>query len=127
MVASHRKLRTLFLDEEIVQVRLLRELITESDTIVIDTETDEYLATMLTGLESHARGGFRRSRAPLLQQSRNILYIVIADVAGLAPDGLPRLVEGGGFLLDKGEVVHQVALVHAHGGMFVLGQLKSQM
>ena len=43
MVASHRKLTALFLDEEVVEVLLLGELITESDTIVIDAEADKYL------------------------------------------------------------------------------------
>ena len=127
MVASHRKLRTFVLDEEIVQVRLLRELITESDAVVVNTETDEYLTTVLTGLQLHAGSIFRGGRAPLLQQSRNIFDIVVADDLGFTPNGLPRLVEGGGLLLNEGEAVHQVAFVHTHGGMLVLGQLKSQM
>ena len=49
MVASHRKLTHLLLDQEVVQILLLGELITESDAIVIDTETDQNGATEVSG------------------------------------------------------------------------------
>ena len=52
---------------------------------------------------------------------------MIADGGCLAPYRAPRLVERGGFLLDDAETIHQVALVQTHRGMFVLGQLQSEM
>ena len=47
MVSSHRKLTALLLDEEIVQILLLGELITEPDAVVIDAETDGNLPLLL--------------------------------------------------------------------------------
>ena len=110
VVASHCKLRALLLDEEVVQPLLLGELIAESDTIVVHSEADHDGA-----------------RLPLLRQRGRILVIVVANVARLAPYGLPRLVERAGALARQREVAHQVVLVQPRRRVLVLGQLQSQV
>ena len=96
MIAGQCKLRALFLDEEVVQFGLLWELIAQSDAVVVDTEADEELPFLLG-----------------LRQSRNILDIVVADGARLAPYGFPGFVEGGGLLALQGEAIEEVGLAHA--------------
>ena len=110
MVACHRKLRHLFLDEEIVELLLLGELITETDTVVIDAETDKDLAVV------------RR-----LRQGRRILVVLVADVLGLSPYGLPGLIEGRGLFLGEREAFHQVGFLQTFRGVLVFGQDKSQV
>ena len=127
MIASHGKLAALLLDEEVVQVSLLGELITETDAIVVDAETDDDGTTMLTGLQARSTIAVGNTLQPHLRQSCSILVIMIADGGCLAPYRAPRLVERGGFLLDDAETIHQVALVQTHRGMFVLGQLQTEM
>ena len=49
MVSGHRKLSMLFLDDEVVQVVLLREFIAESQTVVEKPEADHDV-TLVVGL-----------------------------------------------------------------------------
>ena len=110
VVAGHGKLRMLLLDDKIVQLRLLRELIAESHAVVVDTETDDDVAS-----------------AGRLAEVYLQLVVVVADGSRLAPYRLPCLVEssrpGAGLL----KTVHEAGLFHSFAGMFVLGKLQSQM
>ena len=108
VVASHGKLRMLLFDDKIVQFGLLRELIAESHAVVIDTETDDDVAS-----------------AGRLAEVYLQLVVVVADGSRLAPYRLPCLVEssrpGAGLL----KTVHEAGFPHALAGMPVLGQFKS--
>ena len=110
MVACHRKLRTLLFDQEVDQFLLLGELVTESDTLVVHTEADH---------DGAVRGW-------LLQGGCQFI-VVVTDVLGLAPYGLPGLVKRGRLLLGDLETVHQVGLLHALRGVLVLGQFETQV
>ena len=66
----------LLLDDKVSEVGLLRELVTEAHTVVIDAETHNDIAVQL-----------------VLAQGNSHLVIMIADAALLAPHGLPRLVK----------------------------------
>ena len=109
VVAGEGELRALLLDEEVVQVGLLRELVAQADAVVEDAEADEELPFLLG-----------------LRQGRNILDVVVADGARFAPYRLPGFVEGGGLLALQGEAVEEVGLAHATRGVLVAGQLEAQ-
>ena len=47
VVAGHSELSMFLLDKKIVQLLLLRELVTEADAVVVDAETDGHLALFL--------------------------------------------------------------------------------
>ena len=66
MVASHRKLCTLFLNQEVVEVSLLGELITEPYPIVIDTEADNDGTLVLTRSHTGTTRGAGKAVEPLL-------------------------------------------------------------
>ena len=76
MVARHGKLRVLFLDDEIHQVFLCRELVAQAHANVINAETDGYLPV--------------RRR---LEEVHGHLVVVVAYLAILSPYRRPRLVE----------------------------------
>ena len=76
MVASHSKLGVLSLHDEIWQILLLWELIAEPYSIVIHAETQVHETTVRRLLHLHEQ-----------------LVVVVADVACLAPYGLPGLIE----------------------------------
>ena len=109
MVAGEGELRALLLDEEVVQVGLLRELVAQADAVVEDAEADEELPFLLR-----------------LRQGRNILDVVVAYGARFAPYGFPGLVEGGGLLALQGEAIEEIGLAHATRGVLVAGQLEAQ-
>jgi len=97
VVARHGELRMLFFYDEIVQVLLLREFITESQTVVEKAETDNDAPVVHRLVE----GDFQ-------------FIIVVADFAFFAPYRTPSLVEGRSARVLNLESVHQVrALVHA--------------
>ena len=129
MVASHGKLRVLLLDEEIVQFLLLRELIAQADAVVIHAEADddgavalkERPAPLVLALGSHL------AVFVLIVQGHGQFVVAVADVAGLAPYGLPGLVERTLTGIHDAEAFHQVRLFHAHRGMLVLGQFQSEV
>ena len=110
MIASHRKLRALFLDDEIVQLLLLGELITESDTIVVDTETDDNLTF----------GG-------RLKQSGSKLVVVVTDGGCLTPYGFPGLIERRGLFLFDLKTIHQISLVRPFRRVTILSQFQSKV
>ena len=128
MVACHGKLAVFLLDKEVVQFLLLREFITESDAVVIDTETDGYLSGLLNFFHAFLRGIGRRTHwfgNGLLQQYCQFV-VVVTDILGLTPYGLPGLVELLGFFLRDLEAVHQVGFLQTLRGMLVLGQFEAE-
>ena len=76
MVGCHGKLGVFLLDDDVVEVVVSWQFVTEADAFVIDTEADDYLPfeCRLADGDSH-------------------LVVVVADVFVLAPYGLPCLVE----------------------------------
>ena len=110
MVARHGELSMFFLDNEVVERFLLRELIAQAHTIVIDTETngDVALGRSLVQVDLH-------------------LIVVVADGGSLSPYRFPSLIKGGSLAAGLGETVHQVSLLHAFAGMLVLCQLQTEM
>ena len=100
MVACHGELRALFLDDEVDELALLRELIAQTHAVVVDAEADVH----------QALGGG-------LAQLHEQLAVVVADVAVLTPHGLPRLVE-----LGSGRVHHLKSV----GEVVGIGQLEAQ-
>ena len=82
MVASHSELGKLILDDEVLEPLLLRKLVSEPETVVIEAETDDHhrLWTVLV----------HRT----LLKSDSQFVVVVADVAFLTPDWLPCLIEG---------------------------------
>ena len=82
VVARHSELRDLVLYDEVFEPFLLRELVAEAEAVVVEPEADD-----------HDRlRAFLVSRILLERDSQ--LIVVVADVAFLAPDRLPRLIEG---------------------------------
>ena len=77
VVTGEGELCHLLLDHEVAEVLLIRELVAESETVVIETEADGHL---LVG-----RG---------LHEVHEELVVVVADLCLLTPYGLPGLVEG---------------------------------
>ena len=128
MVTSHGKLRHLLLNQEIVQVSLLGELITESDTLVVDTETDHHLTVLTDQGQSSGLSVTTIFRTfDGLVQGHSEFVVVVTDVFGLTPNGLPGLVEGRGLFLHNLELVHQVGLFLSLRCMLVLGKDQSEM
>ncbi len=76
MVACHRKLRMLLLDHEINQILLLRKLIAETHSVVVDPETDIHQTVSCSLLHLHKH-----------------LVVMVTYVAGLSPHRLPGLIE----------------------------------
>ena len=76
MVTSKGELSQLLLDHEIAEVLLVWELITESETVIVETETESHLSV---------------SRS--LDEVHNKLVVVVADLSFLTPYRLPSLVE----------------------------------
>ena len=76
VVARHGKLRVLFLNDEIVEIRLLWEFIAQSHAVVVDTESEDDVSvgSLLIKVHSH-------------------LVVVVADRRRFSPYGFPRLVE----------------------------------
>ena len=109
VIAGQCKLRALFLDEEVVQFGLLRELIAQADAVVVDTEADENLPFLLG-----------------LRKCGNILVVVVANGTGLAPHGLPRLIESGGLLVLQGETIEEVGFAKATRGMLVACEVEAE-
>ena len=127
MVACHRKLRVLILDEEVVQLFLLRELIAESDAVVIDTKTDDHLTDLtIQGQSFFFAFALIFRLLDGLVQGHCKFVVVVTDVLGLTPYGLPGLVKLLGLFLDNLEAVHQVGLVQTFRGVLVLRQFESE-
>ena len=110
MIACHRKLGMLFLDDEIVKAFLLRELIAQAHTIIIYTETDSdvTLGRCLVQVYLH-------------------LVVVVTDGSSLTPYWLPGLIEGRCLAAGLCETIHQTGFLHALRGMLILSQLQSEM
>ena len=86
MVSGQRKLALLFLNNKIGKILLVGELISESQAVIEHAEANRYLAVVL-----------------LLVQSYEHFIIVVAYLCFLAPNGNPRLVEGGCLYLSDAE------------------------
>ena len=110
VVASHGKLRVLLLDDEVVELLLLRKLVAQSHAIVVHAEAygDVSLGGRLTQVHGH-------------------LVVVVSDGGRFAPHRLPRLVEGRCAVVGLLKSVHEVGLVHALRGVLVLGELQSEV
>ena len=76
VVTCKSELSKFLLDYEIAEVLLVRELITEAETVIVETETDRHLL-------------LRRS----LHEVHEKLVVVVADLLLLTPDWLPCLIE----------------------------------
>ena len=87
VVSGQRKLALLFLNNKIGKILLAGELISESQAVIEHAEANRYLAVVL-----------------LLIQSYEHFIIVVAYLCLLAPNGNPRLVEGGCLYLSYAEV-----------------------
>ena len=83
----------LFLDDKVVQVFLLGEFIAEAQSVVEQAEADDDAALVCR-----------------LVQRDGQFVVVVADLAFLAPDGFPSLVESGGLCVFDDETRHQVGL-----------------
>ena len=86
VVSGQRKLALLFLNNKIGKILLAGELISESQAVIEHAEANRYLAVVL-----------------LLVQSYEHFIIVVAYLCLLAPNGNPRLVEGGCLYLSDAE------------------------
>ena len=95
IVGGHGKLSLFFLHHEIDQLLLLWKLISESESIVVETETQHH----------------RPFGSGLLECHRH-LVVVVADGGLLAPNGLPCLVECGMLATGLGESCHEVVATH---------------
>ena len=76
MVSGHRELRHFFLDNEIFQILLLRKFVPETETFIVQTETDDHDAV-----------------CPCLSQGHGHLVAMISYGRFLAPDRLPNFVK----------------------------------
>ena len=116
MVARHRELGELLLDLEVGQCVLQRELVAESEAVVIQAETHLHHGALavrvaqVTGVfrvrDAHAPLRFARGFGLLLQRHQK-LVIVVPDGRFLAPDRLPGLVEGVESRVGEGETAVQ--------------------
>ena len=127
MVTRESELAAFFFNQEVIQLWLLRKLIAETDAVVIDTETDQDGTTVLAGLPTDTIIRLWRRREPVLRQGGHILIVVVTNVLRLAPYRFPCLVKSTGLFFVEAKIIHEVTLVHAHRGMLVLGQLKTEM
>ena len=109
VVASHCKLGVLFLNKEIVERFLLRELISQSKSLVIYSESDDDITVSRRLVEVNLQ-----------------FVVIIANLRPFTPYGSPCFVEGGCLGVSHLESVHKVGLVLALRGMLVLGKFESQ-
>ena len=107
MVAGHGKLRVFLLDNEIVELFLLRELVAEAQTIVEQPEANDNLPLVLGLVEGHGQ-----------------LVVVVAYLALFAPNRTPGLVETRCLRLGHRKSVHQVGLGFQPFDFFRAGELK---
>ena len=92
MITRHGKLGHLLLNQEVVQVFLLRELIAEADAIVVHAEADNDGAGCIL-LKGHSQ-----------------FVVAVTDGFGFAPYRFPCLIERRGLLTLDGEMLHQISL-----------------
>ena len=118
MVARHCKLSILLLNYEIGKLfrLLMRELIAEAQTIVIETETDIYKESTL-----------------ITTQLNEQLVVVVANFVALAPYRLPGLVKGCSFATEHREAfTHRVdwslwlTIVETIGFICVIHKFKTE-
>ena len=106
MVAGHGKLAELFLDHEVGQRVVLRELIAEAQSVVVQPEADEHHVGILAPLAAGKE--WRLGRFLQLDEQ---LVVVVAYLCLFAPDGFPCLVEGaGGGILEREAAVEVVVV-----------------
>ena len=91
MVACHSELRLFFLDHEVVQLFLLREFITETQSVIEQAETN------------HDRTVVGR-----LFQGNCQFVVVVPDFFFFAPDRLPGFIEAGSTGVLYPETVIQI-------------------
>ena len=128
VVARHSELRALLLDEEVIQVLLLREFIAKSNAVVINAEADNHRAVLRhQGQPTVVTIAFINRLFCRLRECHRQFVVMVSDGGRLAPDGCPCLVEGGHLRVGDIEVVHQVVLFHLHRGVLVLGQFQTEV
>ena len=93
VVACHGELGAFFRNDEVIELALLREFVTQSEAIVIDAETDVHVAVF-----------------GCLGEAYQQFVVVVAYLAVFAPNGCPRLVESRAFFVQEGKAVEQVSL-----------------
>ena len=111
VVARHAELGALVPDEEVDEVGLRGELIAEAKAVVVEAEAEDDAAVV----------------GPWLAEGDAEFIVVVADVARLAPNGLPGLIERAGLCLLHLEAVHQVGLLHPLAGVLVACQFESEV
>ena len=104
VVAGHGELGVLLADDEVGQVALVGELVAQGQTVVEEAEADENVAVVLR-----------------LVQAYGHLVVVVANLALLAPYGLPRFVERSLVHGPDREARHEVGLLVDGRGFGVLG------
>ena len=118
VVAGHRELGHLLLDEEVIEFLLLWELVAETDTVIKHTEDEVHHSAMRfidTGQPFVVAFAFVFGACDdrYLFQVHDELSVVVTNGLRLAPDGLPGLVclvDGG---VNDVKAVHQVGLLEA--------------
>ena len=115
MVARHRELGQLLLDPEADERVFDRELVAESETVVIESETDQHDGGFLFGGVVHAL-----HTADGLFQSHQHFVVMVADVRFFAPHGFPRLIKSAVCFVFDDEGVRQIVApfegeAHARG------------
>ena len=94
VVAGHRELSMFFLDDEIIQVLLQGELVTETQTIVEQAEADDDVPILC-----------------LLVECNSQFVVVVADLLHFAPHRLPCFIKGRSLGVCQCETVHQPRVV----------------
>ena len=93
MITCECKLSHLLLDHEVAELALILELVTESETIVIEAETDSHLSVCRS-----------------LDEVYEKLVVMVADLCLLTPHWFPCLVKCRSLYAFEGEsVIERVA------------------
>ena len=110
MVTCKSELSKFLLDYEIAEVLLIWELITEAETVIVETETDRHLL-------------LRRSLYEIYQK----LVIVIADFLFLTPDWFPCLIERSSLYTLYGksvmERIDRLSILFRNGSICIVYKL----
>ena len=125
VVARHAELRQLVGEPEGDQRRACRELIAETEAVVVEAEADDHRRRLVDALAFMVE-------VEVLHERYSHLVVTVADAGLLAPDGVPHFVEAAGVHPRNTETACQVALAplqseaHArlqHHGLAVALQL----
>ena len=110
MITSHCKLSVLLLNHEVVQRFLLRKLVAQAHTVIIDTETDGNVTIGRSLIEVYLQ-----------------LIVMIANGGSFTPDRFPSLIKSRSLATGLGKTIHQIRFFHPLRGMLILCQLQTEM